>query len=651
MKDAMKTGFFARLQLKPRLQITFLTITTLAILAVALFSLAFFYKTIEENAVNSLRDKAAVMQTMLETKKAAVLDYASNIAADKTLQLLLDMDISAKLSDLVMGAVKDSKYHIAVFKTSGEAYCDVGFSQSQLALEGRRISPAEEKMVRQALGSERTALLAQLVTGAGTVVPAVSAAVPVIRDRRIIGALVVLYVLGDNPEFFDNLHSMLGVEVALHIQGRNKAGNPRLAISGDDYLEMVSGGSQFEHNDLIGTGLDNYLVLKDGFGAVLGVLQLHQTGDPFRNSFLTALFFYLIFSLFMIGGLSFLIMRTSQRILEPIGTLLNGVKRIADGDLRYEIHLMVKDEIGTLGQAFDEMRQSLSSKIDEIKELNSGLEAKVRERTQQIESLNTKLRHYLSPQLYESLVGGQRDTSVDKHYRKKLTIFFSDLVNFTATTDSMEPEDLSNLLNRYLDEMAKIAQHYGGTIDKYVGDAIMVFFGDPEFTSDKDHAERAVGMSLDMLAKLDELRDEWREKGIVNPFHVRIGINTGYCTVGNFGSEAKMDYTIIGNNVNLAARYEAAAEADTVLMSHETFMLVHDTFDVQEMGEFTLKGIPNPVKAYRPLRRKASRLDGWISVGDMALSFRTRKIDLSQVNDEERALLKSQLRSALEKLE
>lgn len=640
------------LPLKPRLQIIFTAITVTAIVVISTFSLVFFYDSIKDTAVRDLRNKAEVVQTLIDNKKGAVLDYASNLASDKTLQLLLDLDINAKLSEfLVLTAGREKKYHLAVFNASAEVYSDVGFSRSLLAAEGRKVSVSEEKMVKAALQGEIVSMVSALTTAQGRVVPAVSASVPITRDRRILGVLQVHYVLADNPDFFLSLKQILGVEVALHIQGKNAVGNSSLTVEGTDYLSMVSGGLQREKVDLIGTGLDLYRVVKDGFGGVLGLLQLHRGGDDFRQTFVTALFFYLLFSLIMIVGVAVIVVRTSRRILDPIGTLLTGVNRIAEGDLRHEILLMVKDEIGQLGQAFNEMRLSLFDKIAEINELNQSLEGKVRERTLQIENLNAKLRHYLSPQVYASLVGGQRDASVDKHYRKKLTIFFSDVVNFTSTSDSLEPEDLSNLLNSYLDNMSKIAMNYGGTIDKYVGDAIMVFFGDPEFTSDQDHALRAVRMSLDMLARLDELREEWTAQGISNPFHVRIGINTGYCTVGNFGSEMKMDYTIIGNNVNLAARYEASAEADTVLASHETYMLVKDHFEWQEMGEYSLKGVPHPVKAYRPLRPKALDPAGWVSWNEGKLVFHTRKVDLALVTPEEKSLLKTQLRSAIRYLE
>ena len=126
----------------------------------------------------------------------------------------------------------------------------------------------------------------------------------------------------------------------------------------------------------------------------------------------------------------------------------------------------------------------------------------------------------------------------------------------------------------------------------------MVFFGDPEFFSDKNHALRCVSMSLHMNERLREMRREWANRGVTNPFRIRIGINTGYCTIGNFGSESRMDYTIIGNQVNLASRLHDNCEPDQIVVSQATYNLIKDDFDCHVVGEFQYKGIEHPVRVY-----------------------------------------------------
>ena len=222
----------------------------------------------------------------------------------------------------------------------------------------------------------------------------------------------------------------------------------------------------------------------------------------------------------------------------------------------------------------------------------------VTEKNQMLESLSTKLSKYLSPQLYKSIFSGEKNVEVASQ-RKKLTIFFSDIAGFTETTDLLESEELTSLLNQYLREMSAIALEYGATIDKFIGDAIMLFFGDPETRGAREDAEACVRMAIAMQQRMRDLQAEWRERGQEHVFQLRIGINTGYCTVGNFGSDARVDYTIIGNEVNLAARLQTHADLGGILLAHETYALVKDTVLTEETGTITVKGFPRPVKTYR----------------------------------------------------
>jgi len=224
----------------------------------------------------------------------------------------------------------------------------------------------------------------------------------------------------------------------------------------------------------------------------------------------------------------------------------------------------------------------------------------IAQKNKELDALATKLSKYLSPQIYHSIFTGAQNVEITSS-RKKLTIFFSDVVNFTETTDKLESEDLTNLLNRYLTEMTNIALHHGATVDKYIGDAIMVFFGDPESKGTKEDARACVRMAIDMLKRLSELHAEWLELGAEQPFHLRIGINTGYVTVGNFGSDDRMDYTIIGSSVNLTARLQSYAPIDGILLGHETYSLVKDEVDVEEQEPIKVKGFAEPIRRYKVL--------------------------------------------------
>ena len=231
------------------------------------------------------------------------------------------------------------------------------------------------------------------------------------------------------------------------------------------------------------------------------------------------------------------------------------------------------------------------------------LEQKIRDRelieqkSQQLEQLANRLAKYLSPQIYNSIFS-QTDDVARAHARKNLTIFFSDIVQFTDLSDTMEPERLAVVINSYLSEMANIALEFGGTIDKFIGDAVLVFFGDPESMGDAEDALRCVEMAVQMQERVKSLQSYWKKIGVSNGLKVRMGIATGYCTVGNFGSDQRLDYTVLGSPVNLAARLQGLAEPETVLVDQNTYALIDKHVTAEAKGEFVPRGFSRPVRYY-----------------------------------------------------
>ncbi|WP_051249641.1 adenylate/guanylate cyclase domain-containing protein [Maridesulfovibrio zosterae] len=250
-----------------------------------------------------------------------------------------------------------------------------------------------------------------------------------------------------------------------------------------------------------------------------------------------------------------------------------------------------------------------------------------KEQTYRLADLSDKLGRYLSPQVYESIFAGTQDSLIGAK-RKKLTIFFSDIVGFTSTTERMEPEDMTSLLNSYLDRMASIALKHGGTIDKYIGDAVLIFFGDPVSKGYKNDALACVDMAIEMRDALKEMQQEWFDIGISTPFKVRMGINTGFCTVGNFGSKQLMDYTIIGGQVNVAARLEQNAPPDQILISHETWALVKDDFRCLGRAPIYVKGVQHSIRTYQVIGRGLTgSQDSSSPLGEMVWPARTVTAD------------------------
>jgi adenylate cyclase len=230
---------------------------------------------------------------------------------------------------------------------------------------------------------------------------------------------------------------------------------------------------------------------------------------------------------------------------------------------------------------------------DKIRSMNRELESN----NDFLASLSLKISRYIPPQVYKSIFSGQKDVTIHTE-RKKLTIFFSDIQNFTATTERLQPEQITQLLNEYFTEMSEIAHQHGGTIDKFIGDAMLIFFGDPETRGDRADAQACVRMAWHMQRRLLELNAKWRAAGIEQPFKSRMGINSGYCNVGNFGSSDRMDYTIIGAEANLAARLQSIAEPGGIVLSYETFALASDIMSAHPLPAITMKGISREVIPY-----------------------------------------------------
>ena len=280
--------------------------------------------------------------------------------------------------------------------------------------------------------------------------------------------------------------------------------------------------------------------------------------------------------------------------------------------------------------------QELDKAHAELADLNTNLEKKVADRTKELVALSEKLAKYFSPQVYDSIFSGELDVKIQTQ-RKPLTVFFCDLQGFTQLTERLEPEILTELLTQYLTEMSKIAIRWGGTIDKFIGDAILVFFGDPETRGNKEDAMACVSMALEMLEKLELLREAWRERGLARSLNARMGIHSGVCTVGNFGSEDRLDYTVIGNGVNLAARLEANSESNKILISEDTYLLVKEEIKCIKKQEISVKGISYPIQTYEVsgFTSSSSSYSSKLvkSIPGLSLTF-----DPNEIEDNERAM-------------
>jgi class 3 adenylate cyclase len=362
------------------------------------------------------------------------------------------------------------------------------------------------------------------------------------------------------------------------------------------------------HSVLLGTALSVIAPIKSDSRSIIGAALVRIPTDRMWQAVQNQLKIAAVIALAVLGAGFLLSLLLAKRQVAPIEALTAAATSIEERKFDPKSLDPVTerpDELGRLARVFSGMGQTVLAREEKLDTLVQERTKALAERTEQLETLSTKLSKYLAPQVYASIFHGRQQVEIASN-RKKLTVFFSDIVGFTETTENLDSEELTSILNRYLNEMAGIALKYGATLDKYVGDAIIAFFGDPETRGIAEDARACVAMAVEMRQRVAELESQWQDGGLERPFRVRMGINTGFCTVGNFGSQDRMDYTIIGGAVNLAARLESAAEPGKILIAHETWSLVKDAVIVKEMSPLRLKGFGQPLRVYELLGLRES---------------------------------------------
>ncbi len=236
---------------------------------------------------------------------------------------------------------------------------------------------------------------------------------------------------------------------------------------------------------------------------------------------------------------------------------------------------------------------------DELSELNRTLERRVGEQVAQLERLG-RLRRFFSPQLADLIVSGDAEDPLKSH-RREVTVVFLDLRGFTAFAETAEPEEVMAVLREYHAEMGKLILASEGTLERFTGDGMMIFFNDP--VEVPDPAGRAVRMAAAMRERIAGLTETWRKRGFDLDFG--IGIAQGYATIGAIGFEGRLDYGAIGTVTNLAARLCGEAKPGQILLSQRVAGGVEGIATVEPVGELTLKGFQRPVKAYNVVRLEA----------------------------------------------
>jgi adenylate cyclase len=266
----------------------------------------------------------------------------------------------------------------------------------------------------------------------------------------------------------------------------------------------------------------------------------------------------------------------SRRVSRPLETLRGSLQEIGKGKLDTTVPIAEGDEFGEVARSVEAMAVGL----------------------QERERLRSGFARYVSQQVVQSIVESG-ETPVLSGQRKHVTVLFADIRGFTSMSERLPPEKVVKLLNEYFERMIDVVFRHGGTLDKFMGDGLMVLFGAP--LDDPYQEEHAVRAALDMQRQLRKLCEKWKLEGR-GEVRIGIGINSGNAIVGNVGSMKRMEYTAIGDTVNLASRLETATKelGVEILMSEYTYSATRAICEAERMGEITVKGRTEPVTVFSP---------------------------------------------------
>ena len=248
-----------------------------------------------------------------------------------------------------------------------------------------------------------------------------------------------------------------------------------------------------------------------------------------------------------------------------------------------------------------ELHDKVQAQSEQLSSWNQSLEKRVAEQLEEIERIS-RLQRFLAPQVARMIASSDAsEAQLASSHRREITVVFCDLRGFTSFTDSSEPEEVMAVLREYHESLGELIFRYEGTLERFLGDGIMIIFNDP--LPCPEHTRQAVGLALDMRDQVDRLAKEWRRKG--HNLGMGIGIASGYATLGQIGFERRREYSAIGGVINLASRLCGEARPSQIVISQRAFGSIETSVEAALLGELSLKGFNRPIAAYEILRWRA----------------------------------------------
>lgn len=307
-------------------------------------------------------------------------------------------------------------------------------------------------------------------------------------------------------------------------------------------------------------------------GMEVGVARVGISTQLITNTVMKAQYRILVitFLSLLLGIVGSIILATF--LAHPIRRLMEGVRAIGSGNLNYRIEVASTDELGELTHSFNVMAESLRKK----------------------KLIEEAFGRYVTKQVAEEILQHPEQINLGGK-RQEVSVLFADIRGFTGLAERIEPEEVVRTLNDYLTLMTRVVFKHDGTLDKFLGDAIMAVFGAPVFYS--DHALRAILAALDIRREIKALNEKRGTSGL-EKVEIGIGINAGEVVTGNIGYEERMEYTVIGDNVNIAARLEALAAGGQILISQSIYEAIRMRVSVRALSPIYLKGREKPLQVY-----------------------------------------------------
>jgi len=391
--------------------------------------------------------------------------------------------------------------------------------ENQKNVLSQQINNMGSTIARQVAGSASEMVLSDDNLGLQTLVN------NLVENYQIKGAVVI----SDQNKVLVNNGVTPSIEYIQHQLGNNKtAHNFEWSSEKNSQDQLICFNSPIKFKQLVA-------------GHIIITFSKLQMIQSLENSRLVIIFATILMSLIAIL-LAFVM---SRHLSKPIHNLVDASKAIGAGDFKYRLNERRNDEIGELACAFNQMAHGLLQKS-------------------QVEDVFSR---YVSSNVAQEVLQNLDDVELGgKHINA--SVLFADIVGFTSISEKMHPQDITNLLNEYFTHISSIAQLHNGHIDKFMGDCAMVVFGVPEYS--KEHSLNAINCAI-MIQETVAILNEKRIKQNKIPIHFKIGVNSGMMIAGNLGSDERMEYTVIGDPVNIASRLAGIAESDQIIILEEIY--------------------------------------------------------------------------------